>query len=114
MRIRALKCQNFSFDADFLATKAIVWCTLPLFDQAHFKGRKNALKYGQNYRRFQNLLEVHTWHEHKSVGQFQGKMQDQLFSPFWPLFPYIVIRIFIAKYMQMTPQSTRIACRSFL
>ena len=41
--------------------------------------------YGQNYRKFQNLLEVQEWHENKSVGQVRGEI-EVLEHPFWPPF----------------------------
>ena len=47
-------------------------------------------------------------HENKSVGQLRGENEIyELFTYFDPLSSYIDIWIFIAKYSQMTPQSTR-------
>ena len=34
---------------------------------------KSMVKYGQNHRKLQNLLEVQEWHENKSVGQVRGE-----------------------------------------
>ena len=48
------------------------------------------------------------WHENDSVGKFRG--EDDLHELFFPLDPFsslMDIEIFIGKYRQMTPQSTR-------
>ena len=72
------------------------------------KVRKSKVKCGKNDRKFQNLLEVLKWHENNSAGEFRGENQiHELFSPFDLLSPQMDIEIFISKYRQMTPQSTR-------
>ena len=72
------------------------------------KVRKSKVKCGQNVRNFQNLLEVLTWHENNSVGQFRCETEiHEFFFTFDPFFPLMGIEILIAKYRQMTPQSTR-------
>ena len=75
----------------------------------HFEGSeskvKNVVKIIEN---FQNRLEVLKWHENNSVGQFRCENEiHELFFPFDPFFPKMGIEILIAKYRQMTPQSTR-------
>ena len=48
------------------------------------------------------------WHETNSVGQLRCENEiHELFFPFDPFFPEMRIEILIAKYRQMTPQSTR-------
>ena len=48
------------------------------------------------------------WHENYIVGKFRGEYEiHDLFFPFGPFFPKMGIEILIAKYRQMTPQSTR-------
>ena len=39
-------------------------------------------KCDQNYRKFQNILEVHMWHENKNLGQFRGENEIHDFFPF--------------------------------
>ena len=36
------------------------------------KRLKSKVKCGQNYQKFQNLLETLKWHEHINVSQFRG------------------------------------------
>ena len=55
----------------------------------------------------ENLLEVLMWREDSSVGPFRGENEIHgLFPHFDPLSPHIDIWIFIAKYRQITSQST--------
>ena len=43
---------------------------------------------GQNYRKFQNLLEVFKCHENNSLGKFRGENKiNKLVFPFDTLFP---------------------------
>ena len=54
--------------------------------------------------KFQNRLEVLKWHETNSVGQL--RCENEIHLLFLPFFPKMGIEILIAKYRQMTPQST--------
>ena len=52
------------------------------------KNMKSKVKWGQNYRKFQNLLEMVHWHESHSIGQYRvGNEIHKLCFPFWPPFP---------------------------
>ena len=59
--------------------------------RTHFYGPEKALKCGPNYRKFQNLLEVHIWNQNQRVGQFGGENQIHEFYPILtPLAPILI------------------------
>ena len=75
----------------------------------NFEGSKSKVRnVVKIIEKIQNRLEVLKWHEKNSVGQFgcENKFMN-FFFPFDPFFPKMGIEILIAKYRQMTPQSTR-------
>ena len=76
-----------------------------------FRGRKrlkNEIKWGQNYRKIQNLVDEHKRCENKITCNYRSNLVLKWNSLFLTLlYPLINIGVFITNYSQMTPHSTR-------
>ena len=104
----------FRFDKYlYFLFKFFVWRGCPLLGLE--KSQKTKVKrFGQNYRKFHNFLEVPTWHESKKIDQFRDKNEiHRLFPPFNPLSLKCTSRFLLPNIDKCSFNRLVIACRSF-